>query len=117
ASVRGGVRRRRAESASAGLGVEVRCAIPGQIRRAQPTAACGRGGGRLAREQVVSVLAGALCGARLGRAQLVAKPTEREAGALRDAHDVPLTRDGVAEGMDAPARVELRLVRVSENYT
>src|SRR5467141_3685897 len=36
----------------------------------------------------------------------VAEPAQREAGGLRDAHDVPASGDGVAEGVDATAGIE-----------
>ena len=37
--------------------------------------------------------------------QVRAKPLQAEPGALRDTHDVPLARHGVAERMDAAGRV------------
>src|SRR5437660_10028105 len=45
----------------------------------------------------------------------IAEPAQREAGGLRDTHDVPASRDGVAKRVDAAARIECRAICGGKN--
>src|SRR2546429_130785 len=46
----------------------------------------------------------------------VAEPAQREAGGLRDAHDVPASGDGVAEGVDAATGIERWTIGGRKNH-
>src|ERR1700677_4708841 len=48
--------------------------------------------------------------------KLIAEPLQAETGALSHAHYVPLAADGVAERVDAAARIVCHLFHVREYY-
>ena len=50
-------------------------------------------------------------------AEIIAEPAQGKSRALGDAHNVPFSRNRMAERMDAPARVELGRVRVSKDHS
>src|SRR5438093_1616685 len=88
----------------------MRSALAHEIGRPQEAVGtCGNFGG-FGCELVVSFLsaAGICC-------KGIAKPAQREAGGLRDTHDVPASRDGVAKRVDAAARIKCGAISGGKN--
>src|SRR5438876_1706704 len=88
----------------------MRSALAHEIGRPQEAVGtCGNFGG-FGCELVVSFLsaAGICC-------KGIAKAAQREAGGLRDTHDVPASRDGVAKRVDAAARIKCGAISGGKN--
>ncbi len=88
----------------------MRRALAHQIRRPQKAIGTGGDFGGFGSELVV----GFEDAARVCH-EGVTKPTQGESCGLGNAHNVPATRDGVAKGVDAAARVERRTIRCGKN--
>src|SRR5262249_32585427 len=87
----------------AGVRVEVWRALTHEIGSPEQAVRSGRSRGGFGGEDVIGIGAG-LCGEI--RRELIAKPAQRESCRLRDAHDVPASGNGVAEGVKAASRIE-----------
>ena len=87
--------------------IQVRRALAHQVGQPEQALRSHRRFCGLAKERVVIAR----------RGELVAKPLQAEARALCDAHDVPLTRHGVTEGVHASQRIVGDLLHVREDHT
>ena len=67
-------------------------------------------------EDVVGIASISFLHGGRGRAEVVAIPAQRQACSLRDSHDVPASRNGMAEGMKAASRVHGRAIGRCEDY-
>ena len=99
----------------ASLRVQMRRALAHQIGKKQQAVAAGRSLFCLLDDHVVGIGTGLARVPGLRLPEVLAEPAQRQAGTLRDAHHVPFAGDGMAEGVNAPLRVELGRRRVCED--
>jgi len=99
--MRASVRSGEANERAARVGIEMRGALAHEIRRPQEAVGTGRNFGGFGGELVVGFAnAAGIC------SEGIAEPAQGEASGLRDAHNVPASRDGVAKRVDAAMRIE-----------
>ena len=95
-----------------GLGVEVWRAFAHQVRRPERAFRARRHARRFFCQPLIRIASIVLAGA-----EAIAEPAERLAGRQSHTHHVPAARDGVAEGVEAPLRVERGPVGCGEDDT
>ncbi len=99
-----------ANEGAASVGIEMRGALAHQIRCPQEAVRTGRDFGGFGGEPIVGFAgaAGIYC-------KSVAEPTQREAGGLGDAHDVPAPGNGMAKRVNAAKRIKSGAIRGRKN--
>src|SRR4029077_19285508 len=95
---------------AASVRIEMRRALAHQIGSPQEAVGTGRDSGGFGGELVVG-----FAGATGIYCKSVAEPTQREAGGLGDAHDVPAPRNGVAKRVNAAKRIKSGAIRGRKN--
>ena len=106
-NVRAGMIGRQAHQCRTGVGVQVRCSFPHEIRSPEHSSGPGRNLRCLCAQLVVR---------RGGRSEVVAKPTQGKAGRLGHSHHVPASGYGMAEGVQPSQRVGDRGVGSSKDH-
>src|SRR5437660_1898518 len=100
------VRSSKSNKRAACVRIKMRGTLAHQIRRPQEAVGTGGNFGGFGGELVVGFAgtAGICC-------KRIAEPAQGEACSLRDSHDVPASRNGVAKSMDAAVRIERGAIR------